>query len=69
MALRRVATFGPLAERWNGTGWRIESAPAPSSGNRDQRYGFQSVSCAAAACMGVALAVTGDGKSLSELRR
>lgn len=56
----------PLAERWNGVGWRVESTPLPAGAS----VGFLSaVSCASArSCVAVGFFVNrvGAGKPLAE---
>jgi hypothetical protein len=56
----------PLAERWNGVGWRVEPAPLPAGAS----VGFLSaVSCASArSCVAVGFFVNrlGAGKPLAE---
>ncbi len=52
----------PVAERWNGTAWAIQSTPNPSGATASQLYG---VSCAAAStCTAVGSYVTSAGATV-----
>jgi hypothetical protein len=53
----------PLAERWNGTEWAVQSVPAPS-GEEGKSGGFFGVSCASASeciAIGKKSVITGEG--------
>jgi hypothetical protein len=58
-----ASTYMPMAERWNGSEWALQSTPNPSGSKTTELYG---VSCSSAtACMAVGYDETSAGVYLS----
>jgi len=63
----RAGSVRPLAETWNGTTWRIQTAPAPAGA---RSAGFLAISCASAsACTAVGDVTDNAGTSLTLAER
>jgi hypothetical protein len=57
----------PLAERWNGTGWSIQSVPAPANAGAAMLRGVSCVSASRCAAVGSSLNSAGAQLTLAEV--
>jgi hypothetical protein len=52
---------GPIAERWNGSTWTLQSVPVPAGATSSELY---AVDCSSSSfCMGVGFYINGSGKT------